>query len=287
MNNSEYLRINLYDNERLPFGLTECEYMPTASVFLADSEKSSGHAMLAFAGGAYSFHSPLTGIDYGAYFRKHGISVIFVDYRLGSDGYDCRAFCADALAAVEKVIIHAEDWGIDPNKLGVIGSSAGGHLAGVLSTGQAELLLSKHSDELGDLPLDWRPEFAIFCYSVLSLESPLRHIATAAHFLGDKLHNRRWQRRYSPISHITSEHCRSFIWHSAEDLEVPIDNSIAMYLALHQNGVPVEFHAYARGPHILGLAQDVKHEAKLHWAMDAVRWIRDTPIELIKTPQGS
>jgi acetyl esterase/lipase len=239
--------------------------------------------MLAFPGGAYRFHSRLSSADYGMYFASQGITVMAVYPRLGSQGFDGRAFCADALAAVKGALARAANWGIDPEKIGVIGTSAGGHLAAMLSTGASEWLLRDYRGTL-HLPLEWRPEFALFCYAVLSLEPPLRHNETAYHFLGPSTSDTRAQYSASPLNHIDRRHCRSFLWHTAEDAEVSVDNTLEMYTRLRACGVPAELHIYEKGPHALGLARELKGNLMLHWPEEAVRWITSSSLEPVVSP---
>lgn len=276
-------RLALYAS-RPPFAREMAEsVLPYADLYRALPEHDTGRLMLAFPGGAYRFLSKLSGADYGAYFATRGVSVLSVSFRLGSQGYDGRAICADALAAVRLVHDQAARLRLDPARIGVIGTSAGGHLAGMLSTGAAELLL-RAQPEADGLPLAWRPDFALFCYAVLSLEPPLRHLETAHHFLGAAALDARAQRAASPVRQVGADHCRSFLWHTAEDTEVSLDNTLEMYRRLREQGVPSELHIFEKGPHALGLAREMKRGAVLHWADDAVRWITDVPVEPLSPP---
>jgi acetyl esterase/lipase len=276
-------RLTLYEG-RPPFSHEAAEpVLPYADLYRALPEVDTGRLMLAFPGGAYRFLSKLSGADYGVYFAARGVSVLSVSFRLGSQGYDGRAICADALAAVRLAHDRAASLRLDPARIGVIGTSAGGHLAGMLSTGAAELLL-RAQPEADGLPLAWRPDFALFCYAVLSLEPPLRHLETARHFLGAAALDPRSQRAATPLRHVGADHCRSFLWHTTEDTEVSLDNTLEMYRRLRGHGVPSELHVFEKGPHALGLARELKRGAVLHWADDAVRWIADAPVEAVIPP---
>lgn len=271
-------RFALYDGVPSFSNKTTDEVQPYADFYRAPEQRSTGHIMLAFPGGAYSFLSKLSGTDYGRFFIEKGISVLSVNFRLGSQGFDGRAICADALTAVKLAQrLCREIPTLDQNRIGVIGTSAGGHLAGMLSTGAAQTLLTGLPDT-EELPLSWRPSFALFCYSVLSLETPLRHMETTQNFLGaDYLcTNSQWQA--SPIKQVAPGHCRSFLWHTLEDTEVVVENTLEMYRCLRKEGVPAELHIYEKGPHALGLARDLEDENCLHWADDAARWIINGPV---------
>lgn len=278
-----FLCVPLYDGV-VPFShIGGNEPMPFAEIYVAEPDRNTGRVIVAFAGGAYRFLSKLSGSDYGRYFSERGINVVSVNFRLGSAGYDGRAFCADALAAVALVEKNAAQWGIDIEKIGLIGTSAGGHLVGMISTGLAERLLRKTlpCEFVEALPLSWRPECAIFCYSVMSLQQPLWHVETAKYFLGDVLLDPHAQYWASPCEHITSEHCRAFLWHTAEDTEVSLANTLVSYEALTALGVCAELHVYNKGPHALGLATELKHGLHLNWADDAIRWILNQPVEAL------
>lgn len=276
-------RIELYSEEPIFSDTSDEDIRPYAEYFEAPEVVDTGIAMLALPGGAYSFLSKLSGTHYGTYFASKGISVMSVSFRLGSNGYDGRAFCADAYAAVRALQSGSLGGARIPNEVGVIGTSAGGHLAGMLSTGAAEALLTGNVIT-SDLPLSWRPSFAVFCYGVLSLEAPLRHIETATNFLGSDIDDRRRQFASSPIRHVSADHCRSFLWHTAEDTEVSVQNTLEMYQSLSEHGVPSELHIYEKGPHALGLAKELKGKKELFWADEAARWILGSDNQPINPP---
>ena len=275
------INIPLYEGQAPYAGSGTDDVRPSVDVYLAPPECNTGKAMLALPGGAYRFLSPLSGADYGRFFSRRGITVISVNFRLGPQGFDGRAFCMDAFAAADLALRRAAEWNLDPDELGVIGTSAGGHLAGMLATGAATAFLEPDVDSpwRSRLSIDWRPSFIIYCYAVLSLEPPLWHGETAQHFLGAQVLDPQAQQRCSPLRHIDRHHGRAFLWHTAQDTEVSLTHTLDAYGKLRAAGVPAELHAYAKGPHALGLAQDLKDGSSLYWADEAVRWIRDEPVE--------
>ncbi|MGI2030341.1 alpha/beta hydrolase [Endozoicomonas acroporae] len=269
-------RLELYNSE-IPF-LPEGARAPTLEVFIPSADKATGYGMLAFPGGSYSFLSPKSGVDYGAWFAERGITVVVVNFRLGSEGANGQAICCDALTTMQHVKENASDWCIDLDRTGVIGTSAGGHLAGCLATGIAQTM-PELSELSGMLDLKWRPSFAVYCYSVLSLMEPLAHNETRANFLGPKALSTSHQYAYSPIKHVMPDQCRSFIWHTIEDTEVAASNSTEYAAQLQANGVPLEFHLYQKGPHALGLAKNLKNDVTLCWRHDCLRWILESEVE--------
>ncbi|UXY14139.1 alpha/beta hydrolase [Chitiniphilus purpureus] len=241
---------------------------PVIEAYLPDPTVRTGYGMLALPGGGYSFLSEKSGRQYGEWFAGRGIAVFVVRFRLGSRGYNFRAKCADAYAALSLVRAHAGEWGMDPQRIGVIGTSAGGHLAGVLCTGAGRTLLAQEGvGEVADIAQV--PGFGVFCYGVLSLTDPLAHRETRANFLGDWQHDAAMQRAFSPIEAVHGSCPRAFVWHTGEDLEVSAEHSWQFTRRLADAGVPHELHLYQKGAHALGLARD----EGLHWAEDCLRWI--------------
>lgn len=252
-----------------PFANTGREsQLPKLTAYLPSSENNSRYAMLTFPGGGYGFLSKRSGREYGEWFSARGVAVIDVRFRLGSAGYDYRAKCADAYAALNCVRANANAWGFSADRVGVIGTSAGAHLAGVMCTGAGRQRLFAagvgNYTDITDIP-----NFGVFCYGVMSLKEPLAHKETRRHFLGADADDIQARIDFSPLSHVGRHHPRSFLWHTAEDAEVVADNTWAYAKALRDNAAPLELHLYQKGEHALGLA---RFEG-LAWADDCLRWI--------------
>jgi len=242
--------------------------VPVIDVYLPDAAVNTGFGMLAFPGGGYSFLSEKSGQQYGEWFAERGVAVFVVKFRLGSRGFDFRAKCADAYAALALVRERAAGWGLERQSIGVIGTSAGGHLAGVLCTGAGRAVLqSEGVTEFTDVAQ--LPAFGVFCYGVLTLLDPLAHWETRANFLGGWRGDAAIELAFSPIQAAHAGCPRSFIWHTAEDQEVPAEHSWQFARRLNDVRVPHELHLYQKGGHALGLARD----GGLHWADDCQRWI--------------
>ncbi|WP_434626020.1 alpha/beta hydrolase [Azospirillum sp. B2RO_4] len=266
----EIQRLDLW-NGRPPFALGDAEHdHPVLEAYLPSPERRTGAAILSFPGGAYTFLSERSGRRYGEWFAERGVAVFVVKFRLGAHGYDRRAICADGFAALERVHALAGDLGIDRSRIGLVGTSAGGHLAGVMMTGAGRAVLD--AEGVGSVaPLDLRPAFSVLCYAVLSLTDPIAHKETRRNFLGDLAEDRAMQEAFSPILAVRHGCPRAFIWHTAEDTEVSSRHSLLFADALERHGVGHELHLYQRGPHALGLAL----EQGLHWAHDCLRWIEN------------
>ena len=237
-------------------------------MFPPDGEHSTGAAMLVFPGGAYTFISEKSGAEYGCWLASHGVTAFVVHYRLGSRGYRYDACLADAQRAFFLLRAVPDKWQIDPRRIGVIGTSAGGHLA-------ALLLTQAGPQGSGDLAADHleraaRPALGVLCYPVVSMTDPMAHVDSRQNFLGDRHHDVALQRRLSPILAVDTDTPPCFIWHANEDEEVTPANSVCFADALRAHGVPYELHLYAKGPHRLGLATGYG----LHWTLDCIRWLR-------------
>ena len=266
--NNKARRIPLW-LRRPPFALGDRpEDKPFMELFPPDKSKASGAAMLVLPGGSYTFLSEKSGAEYGQWLSDVGIAGFVVHYRLGPNGYRYKAYLADALRALFLVCKAENEWHVDPERVGVIGTSAGGHLASLLLTGVA----FKHLNELVGEEFDvrGRPALGVLCYPVISMKDPLAHMESRRNLLGDKHDDPVLQELLSPHLLVDTETPPCFIWHTNEDEEVSAENSRCFADALNSRGIPHELHLYAKGPHRLGLARD----QGLHWTDDCVRWLR-------------
>ncbi|HLJ87838.1 MAG TPA: alpha/beta hydrolase [Candidatus Angelobacter sp.] len=245
------------------------EDAPFLDIYRADPKKSTGSAMLIFPGGSYTFLSEKSGSEYGKWLAAEGVTGCVVNFRLGSRGHRYRALLSDGWRAISLVRSMASAWNIDPQKVGVIGTSAGGHLASLLLTGAGrDTLHDCSSDELD--PNTTAPALGVLCYSVLSMTDPLAHQETRGNFLGEQKGDKTMQEAFTPYLHVSSTTAPCFIWHTIEDKEVSVDNSKRFAEALSTQGVPHEVHFYEKGAHALGLARN----EGLLWSNDCIRWLR-------------
>lgn len=203
-------------------------------------------------GGGYSHLAmDYEGTQIAAWLNSRGISAFVLKYRLGPK-YHYPVQLWDAQRAIRYVRMHAADWGLQTDRIGIWGFSAGGHLASTAGThfdaGDASALdpINRQSS---------RPDFMILAYPVISMEDPYAHPGSRDNLLGEKpspaliefLSNER---------QVTAQAPPTFLFHTTDDPVVPVENSVLFYLALRKAGVPAEMHLYLKGRHGVGLAQD-------------------------------
>jgi len=219
----------------------------------------SGIGMVILPGGGYGGLSEHEGAGYAEHFMNAGIACFVVTYRLGSQDFRHPAMLEDALAAIATIRSGAEEYGIDPHRLGIMGSSAGGHLA-------AHTLVA-WDQYASDISL--RPDFGILCYPVITSTGSHAHEGSMRNLAGDAASDALLD-ELSCERHVSAETPPCFIWHTAEDSCVPVENSMLFASALRKHRVPFELHVYTKGRHGLGL------ETELPWEVDCLRWITET-----------
>lgn len=215
-------------------------------------------ALVIFPGGGYHHLAPHEGKGYAEHFAASGYTCFVVSYRLAPDGHRHPAMLEDAVAAVHTVRQRAAKFAIDPDKIGVMGSSAGGHLAASLMVHHA------HYTNRADC----RPDFGILCYPVITFGPEHAHGGSCTALLGDKP-DPHLVDFLSCEKQVTRDTPSAFLWHTGEDAAVPMQNSLLFANALHRAGVPVELHVYPAGRHGLGL------DTAFDWAREALRFIDD------------
>jgi len=223
--------------------------IPTLTPFLPDATNATGAAMVICPGGAYQHLAPYEGKDYGAWFAQHGVAAFVLKYRLGPNGYHYPAEFQDVARAVRLVRARAGEWKIDPKRVGIIGSSAGGHLASTLLTHfdfgdtNSNDLIERQSS---------RPDAGILCYAVISM-SEFVNTGSRENLLG-KNPSPELLKSLSNELQVTTNTPPCFIWTTFEDKTVPLENSMMFAEALQKNHVPFDLHIYQKGGHGMGLA---------------------------------
>lgn len=220
---------------------------PRYTVYLANSTTKTG--VLVCPGGGYqNLAMDHEGAQIAKWLNGYGISAFVLQYRLGPK-YHHPIEMNDALRAMRLIRAHAQDYGINEDRIGIWGFSAGGHLAATVST---------HSD-LGNVnaadPLERfasRPNFAILAYPVISF-GEFAHQGSRKNLLGDNP-DPKLVENLSNEKQVTQQTPPTFLFHTSDDPVVPVQNSILYYEALHKAGVPVEMHIFEHGPHGVGLA---------------------------------
>jgi len=242
---------------------------PTLVIHLADPAKATGAAVVICPGGGYG-HLAMDheGRQIAEWFNAFGVSGFIVDYRHRTKGYGHPAPLQDAQRAVRTVRARADEFHVSPARIGIMGFSAGGHLASSAIThfdaGQAD-----SSDPVQRVSC--RPDFAILCYPVIALGEPFTHRGSQVNLLG-KDADPALVRSLSSEKQVTRQTPPTFLFHTDEDQGVPTENSIAFYRALKQAGVPAELHIYQNGRHGLGLAS--KTPGTCEWPKACEEWMR-------------
>jgi acetyl esterase/lipase len=237
---------------------------PTLTVQIADPAIATGAAMVILPGGGYGGLAGHEGKGYADWFVTNGITCFVVKYRLGSAGYRHPIMLQDAARAVRMVRTRAAEFKIDPKRVGIIGSSAGGHLASTLLThfdaGQADAAdpIDRQSS---------RPDLGILCYPVITMGANT-HQGSKNNLLG-KDPSPELVKLLSNELQVTKETPPCFLWHTVEDKAVKVENSLEFAAALQRSGVPFDLHVYQKGAHGLGLGKN--HP----WASDCLFWLRE------------
>ncbi len=244
--------------------------IPTLTPFLPDPAVATGAAMVICPGGGYGGLAPHEGKDYARWLNAHGVAGFVLKYRLASGGYHHPAMLQDAARAVRLVRAKAVGWKVDPKRVGIMGSSAGGHLASTLLTHfdsgdpQATDPVERESS---------RPELGILCYAVITLGANT-HQGSKNNLLGPNPSPELVQLLSNELQ-VTPHTPPCFIWHTWEDQTVKVENSLDFAYALRRVGVPFELHIYQKGPHGLGLGSREYDPAKfLDWTRDCLSWLK-------------
>jgi acetyl esterase/lipase len=222
---------------------------PKFTVYRAPAETATGTAVIVCPGGGYSrLASDHEGRQFGEWLNSLGVSAFVLQYRLGPR-YRHPAPLQDVLRAIRLVRSRAAELGVKPDRIGVMGFSAGGHLASSAAT-LFDLPDGKAKDGLE--AISSRPDFAILGYPVIVFGADVTHKGSEQHLLGDTP-AADLVTRLSTDRQVTAKTPPTFLFHTNEDAGVPPQNSIAFYLALKNAGVPAELHIYEKGPHGYGL----------------------------------
>jgi acetyl esterase/lipase len=243
--------------------------IPTLTPYLPDPGVATGAAIVICPGGGYAGLAPYEGHDYALWLNQHGVAGFVLKYRLGSAGYRHPIMLEDAARAVRLVRARAADWKVDPKRVGIMGSSAGGHLASTLLT---------HFDagkpDAAD-PVERessRPDIGILCYAVITM-GQFTHEGSKENLLG-KHPSPELVRLLSNELQVTPQTPPCFIWHTWEDNVVPVENSLQFAVALRKAGVPFALSIYQKGGHGMGLGDKPPFAHPHPWANDCLFWLR-------------
>ncbi len=222
---------------------------PTLTVHLPAPAVANGCAVVICPGGGYQHLAiDYEGHDVAKYFNSFGVAGFVLKYRLAPD-YHHPSPLQDVQRALRLVREKAGEWHIDPHRVGVMGFSAGGHLAST-----AETHFDSGKPDASD-PIDrqsCRPDFAILAYPVITMTNKFGHGGSTKNLLGPDP-EKGLAESLSNETQVTAQTPPTFLFHTAEDRAVPVENSIEFFLALRKAGVPAEMHVYEKGRHGLGL----------------------------------
>lgn len=242
--------------------------VPTISIFLPQETKPNGTAVLIFPGGGYSHLSiDKEGTKVAKWLNTLGITAFVIKYRLPSDLImkdKTIGPLQDAQEAMRFIRKNANQWNLDPTKIGVIGFSAGGHLASTLSTRYNDITYKT------DYTVSVRPSFSILIYPVISMTKEVTHKGSQTNLLGTNA-SQELIDELSNEKRVTSNTPPAFLIHTTDDTAVPSENSIKYYLALKNNTISAELHLYEKGGHGFGLG--VKGTSQF-WTKDCTEWLR-------------
>lgn len=247
---------------------------PSLSLYLAPAEKATGIAVVVCPGGGYGgLAKDHEGHQVGLWLNQHGISGFILTYR--HSPYRQPVPMLDVQRAIRTVRSRAAEWKVDPKKIGVLGFSAGGHLA---STAVTHFDDGKADAEDAVERAGCRPDFGVLVYPVIAFGEPFTHKGSQKNLLGEKNDDPELVRFYSSEKQVTEKTPPCFLIHTTEDKAVPPENSLVFYAALRKAKVSAEMHIYEKGPHGFGLGNDKNPELKA-WPDRCAAWIKGVMIK--------
>lgn len=247
--------------------------IPTITPYLPAEGTANGTALLICPGGGYWGLSGHEGAGYADYFSRQGITCFVLKYRLAANKYHHPCMFQDVTRAMRMIRSQADKWKIDSNKIGIIGSSAGGHLASTLMT---HYDAGKADDADAVERASSRPDFGILCYAVISFQETFGHIGSRKNLIGP-MPDKALVDEFSNELKVTAQTPPAFIWSTVEDKVVNPQNSLAFAAACQTNGVAYDLHLYQRGVHGIGLSSGKNGVAPgdVHpWAKDVLYWMQ-------------
>ncbi|GHB38912.1 alpha/beta hydrolase [Mongoliitalea lutea] len=238
---------------------------PEVTVYFPNENTANGRALLVIPGGGYAnlaFNHE--GNHIGKFYSEHGYVVAVLKYRLPDPSYMDEPWIVpltDAQQAIKVIRRNAENWKIDPEKVGVVGFSAGGHLASSLAV--------HGSKEEGT-----HPNFNILIYPVITMDDGLAHQGSRTRLLRSKLGSE-WEVFHSNEKHVNASTPPAFMVHSWDDQSVVVENSIIYAKALASHGTKVELHLFEKGGHGFGMGKADVHGTVAQWPKLSLAWMEE------------
>ena len=258
--------IELWSNQTYPDMGPDNEGCPSITPYLLEDRTNPTAAVIVFPGGGYARRAPHEAEPIARWLNSIGISAFVLNYRVAP--YKHPVPLGDAERAVRLVRHRAAEWHVDPKRIGVLGFSAGGHLAATLAT---------HYDQMkraaGD-PIDnhsSRPDLVILAYAVITL-GEFTHAGSRDFLLGENP-DPQLIRSLSNETQVTADTPPMFLWHNADDLAVPVENSLHFAEALSKHKVPFSLHVFPKGGHGVGMAFDFAEASQ--WTSLCETWLKE------------
>lgn len=245
---------------------------PEIAVFLPAKKTATGQAIIICPGGGYAYLSyNWEGSDVAKMLNAKGIAAIVLKYRLPNSKSNIKPYLSpllDAKRAMRTVRYDADKWNIKKNQIGIMGFSAGGHLASTLATQFDE------GDKNATDPVEQqssRPDFAVLIYPVISMSKKIMHVGSRNNLIGEHA-DTSLANLYSSELHVTNQTPPTFLVHATDDKTVPVENSLLFYQALKDHNVPAEMHIFPKGGHGFGLGLGKGSLEK--WPDLLIDWLR-------------
>jgi dienelactone hydrolase len=273
---SQNMKMNLWPNDSIPLSIPSNQteqvestdiiriskvQIPQIEIYLPNKKGANGQAVIICPGGGYArLAYDWEGTDIAKLFNAHGIAAFVLKYRLPdslSSTTPDQVPLVDAKQAINIVRSHAIEWNIHPDKIGIMGFSAGGHLAATLST---------HFDQ------KTKPNFSILIYPVITMDGKIAHTGSRKNLIGSNP-PKNLIANYSNELHITPMTPPTFIVHATDDKVVPVENSLLYFQGLKKNEVPVEMHIFPTGGH--GFALALGKGALEKWPTLLFDWLKE------------
>jgi acetyl esterase/lipase len=247
---------------------TEDIDQPSLAPYVVPAGRGTGTAVVVCPGGGYrNLAMDHEGDQIAKWLNSLGVSAFVLKYRLGPK-YHHPVELSDAQRAIRTVRFKAAEYRVAADRIGIMGFSAGGHLASTAGThfdagdaGASDLI-----DRVSS-----RPDFLVLGYPVISFTTPYTHKGSLQNLLGDNPDPKLVESLSNELQ-VTAQTPPTFLFHTTADTTVPVENSVLFYLALRKAAVPAEMHIYERGPHGLGLAP--LDEADSSWPSRLAAWLR-------------
>jgi acetyl esterase/lipase len=241
---------------------------PTLEMYAPEKTNANGKAVIICPGGGYSALAIIhEGSQTAKWLNSLGVTAFVLNYRLPDDAImDDKSIAPlqDAQEAIRIVRLHAKEWNINPGKIGIMGFSAGGHVAATLATHFNDKVYQTNDS------VSARPDFSILIYPVITMDSAITNTWSRRNLIGNNP-SEKDVLYFSNELHVTENTPPAFLVHSIDDDAVPVQNSINYAMALHKYTIPCELHIYQSGKHGYGMGRTSNTESS--WTEACKKWL--------------